>query len=48
MKAGEKLKKLEVMWDELVKKNYEIEQACVELEEKLTDEQKKKIELLNS
>ncbi|CAH1399447.1 unnamed protein product [Nezara viridula] len=48
MKAGEKLKKLEVMWDELVKKNYEIEQACVELEEKLTDEQKKKLELLNS
>ncbi|KAL1122949.1 hypothetical protein AAG570_003274 [Ranatra chinensis] len=35
MKGGEKLQKLEAMWNELVKKNYEIEQACVELENRL-------------
>lgn len=48
IKAGEKLKKLEAMWDDLVRKNYEIEQACVELEENLTPDQRKQLELLNS
>ncbi|KAK9496627.1 hypothetical protein O3M35_013108 [Rhynocoris fuscipes] len=46
-KAGERLSSLESMWEQLVKKNYEIEQACVELEERLTPEQKKQYELEN-
>lgn len=35
MEAGEKLKELEVNWVSLVSKNYEIEQACAELQKKL-------------
>jgi len=44
--AGEKLKSLEESWVSLVSKNYEIEQACVELEQdiyKLQDEQRQRI-----
>lgn len=33
--AGEKLKSLEAQWVSLVSKNYEIEQACVKLEEEI-------------
>uniref|UniRef100_A0A0A9X2Y5 Pre-mRNA-splicing factor SPF27 n=1 Tax=Lygus hesperus TaxID=30085 RepID=A0A0A9X2Y5_LYGHE len=43
-KAGEKLGKLESLWEELVKKNYEIEQACIELEKGLSDEQRAALE----
>uniref|UniRef100_A0A069DQ66 Pre-mRNA-splicing factor SPF27 n=1 Tax=Panstrongylus megistus TaxID=65343 RepID=A0A069DQ66_9HEMI len=45
-KAGERLANLESMWQALAKKNYEIEQACVELEERLTPEQKKEYDML--
>lgn len=34
-KAGEKLRSLEAQWVMLVSKNYEIEQACAKLEEKI-------------
>uniref|UniRef100_A0A0V0G8N5 Pre-mRNA-splicing factor SPF27 n=1 Tax=Triatoma dimidiata TaxID=72491 RepID=A0A0V0G8N5_TRIDM len=46
-KAGERLANLESMWQALAKKNYEIEQACVELEERLTPEQKKEYDMLS-
>lgn len=39
MQAGEKLKKLESMWVGLVSKNYEIEQACVQLEKQIAESQ---------
>lgn len=39
MQAGEKLKKLESMWVGLVSKNYEIEQACVQLEKEIAENQ---------
>lgn len=35
LKAGERLQNLEVLWQELVKKNYEIEQACMDLENQI-------------
>uniref|UniRef100_A0A1B6FQK1 Pre-mRNA-splicing factor SPF27 n=1 Tax=Cuerna arida TaxID=1464854 RepID=A0A1B6FQK1_9HEMI len=37
MQGGEKLKKLESMWVGLVSKNYEIEQACVQLEKEIAE-----------
>ncbi|XP_039283439.1 pre-mRNA-splicing factor SPF27 [Nilaparvata lugens] len=37
MQGGEKLKKLEAMWVGLVSKNYEIEQACVQLEKEIAE-----------
>lgn len=37
MQGGEKLKKLEAMWVGLVSKNYEIEQACVQLEKEVAE-----------
>uniref|UniRef100_A0A224XXK6 Pre-mRNA-splicing factor SPF27 n=1 Tax=Panstrongylus lignarius TaxID=156445 RepID=A0A224XXK6_9HEMI len=46
-KAGERLANLESMWQALAKKNYEIEQACVELEERLTPVQKKEYDMLS-
>lgn len=45
-RAGERLANLETMWQALAKKNYEIEQACVELEERLTPELKKEYDML--
>lgn len=39
--AGEKLRNLEANWVGLVSKNYEIEQACVELESEITQLQKR-------
>lgn len=35
--GGEKLRALESQWVALVSKNYEIEQACVELEQKISE-----------
>lgn len=37
LQGGEKLKKLETMWVGLVSKNYEIEQACVQLEKEIAE-----------
>ncbi|KAG8322405.1 pre-mRNA-splicing factor SPF27-like [Homalodisca vitripennis] len=42
MQGGEKLKKLESMWVGLVSKNYEIEQACVQLEKEIAESNAKK------
>lgn len=39
MQGGEKLKKLEAMWVGLVSKNYEIEQACVQLEKEIVEQE---------
>uniref|UniRef100_A0A1B6DPE7 Pre-mRNA-splicing factor SPF27 n=1 Tax=Clastoptera arizonana TaxID=38151 RepID=A0A1B6DPE7_9HEMI len=39
MIGGEKLKNLESMWVGLVSKNYEIEQACVQLEKQITEQE---------
>lgn len=44
LQAGEKLKQLEAQWVHLVSKNYEIEQACAKLEEKIQKKQPKKDE----
>lgn len=35
--VGEKLKELETKWVSLVSKNYEIEQACDQLEKEIND-----------
>lgn len=37
MQAGEKIKELETKWVTLVSKNYEIEQACAQLEKEMND-----------
>lgn len=39
MQGGEKLRSLEAMWVGLVSKNYEIEQACVQLEKEISEMQ---------
>lgn len=37
MQGGEKLRQLEAKWVGLVSKNYEIEQACVQLEKEIAE-----------
>ncbi len=37
MQVGEKLKELETKWVTLVSKNYEIEQACAQLQKEISD-----------
>lgn len=37
MQVGDKLKELETKWVTLVSKNYEIEQACAQLQRELNE-----------